>query len=289
VTDLEADDMQMRHGWSTAAIDAPIPIMEITEAAFETLLEQLGIQRRDLSFAPPTLPLGSRMHQTIEWSPITTTYAADVVGFLPGSDPSLSDEFLMVGAHLDHIGQLPDGQYFPGANRNASGVAVLLEMVEVWREAAFNPGRSVLFVVWGAEEVAAASEDVEANPGLVRYMADPPVPLDQTVGVFSVDSVGAGVGYRMLFYGTRERDQPLIWRIEAGANHMAQRVWRRGSTGEGWHAAFGEVGIPVVKMQWDSAELSFYQVTDTLESIDITKMSTSGELLTLVVAWLSFR
>ena len=149
VTDLDADDMQMSRGWTASAVEAPIPIVEITEAAFEAMLEGLGMERRDLSFAPPTLPLGIAVQESIARSPITTTLGANVVGYIPGIDPSLSGEFLVVGAHLDHIGRLPDGEYFPGANRNASGVAALLEMVEVWRGAGFSPGRSVMFVVWG--------------------------------------------------------------------------------------------------------------------------------------------
>jgi len=62
-------------------------------------------------------------------TPLTTTLTANVLGLWPGSDPVLSDEVIIIGAHYDHIGRTPDRLYFPGANQNGSGVADMLEIV----------------------------------------------------------------------------------------------------------------------------------------------------------------
>ena len=135
----------------------------------------------------------------------------------------------------------------------------------------------------------ASGEDRTESPGLVRYLEEPPIPLADTVGVFALDSIGAGEGYRLLFWGTRERDLPLVWQIETGASQLERRVWRRGSTGEGWHAAFAEAGIPTGKFIWDRAEEDFYVFSDTVENIDADTLATSGEVVTLAVSWLSGR
>ncbi len=279
-TDREPKDFQTGHVRSISGSQVTIPVFEITGAAFETLLNQLGMEYRDLSFAPPALPLGVQMQQTIVRLPVATTLTANALGLLPGSDPNLADEVLIVGAHYDHIGQSPDGLYFPGANRNASGVAALLEMARVWQSAGYRPARSVLFAAWSAEELDSA--------GVAHYLVHPAVPLTQTVGVIALDSIGNGRGYRLLFYGTQE-DLPLIHRIEAGTAGLGRRAQRRISTGEGWHTLFNSTGIPTVKLIWDEAERDFYLPTDTADRIDPDRLAFSGEILTLVSSWLASR
>ena len=278
-TDKESRHFQRGHVQPISRSEIVIPVFEITGAAFETLLEQLGIKYRDLSFAPPALPLDVQMQQTLVRSPVTTTLTANVLGLLPGNDPDLADEVLIVGAHYDHVGQSPDGLYFPGANRNASGVGTLLEMARVWQSAGFRPARSVLFAAWSAEELDSA--------GVTHYLAHPAVPLTQTVGVIALDSIGNGRGFRLLFYGTLENDLPLMHRIEAGTAVLNRRAQRKLSTGEGWHALFNSTGIPTAKLVWDEAERDSYLPTDTVVHIDPDRLAFSGEILTLVVSWLA--
>ncbi|MCK4314272.1 MAG: M28 family peptidase [Anaerolineae bacterium] len=279
-TDKESRNFQVGHARPITGSEITIPVFEITGTAFEMLLERLGMEYRDLSFAPPALPLDVQMQQTLVRSPVTATPTANVLGLLPGSDPDLADEVLIVGAHYDHVGQSPDGLYFSGANQNASGVGVLLETVRVWQSAGYRPARSVLFAAWGAEELDSA--------GVAHYLAHPAVPLTQTVGVIALDSVGNGRGYRLLFYGTRE-DLPLVHRVEAGTAELNRRAQRRISTGEGWQTLFSSTGIPTVKFIWDEAERDFYMPTDTADHIDPDRLAFSGEILTLISSWLASR
>lgn len=256
-----------------------IPVVQITTAAFDDLTTLLGLEEWDLVRAPPALPLGVQAHLSISRSPFTTTLSANVLGLLPGSDPELADEVLLLGAHYDHVGQAADGLVYPGANHNASGVAAMLEMARVWRSADYRPARSVLFAVWGAEELGSA--------GLVTYLRSPAVPITNTVAVIGMDGIGGGEGYRLLFYGTRDDDMSIIYPLEAGAGLLERRAWRRGSAGEGWHQAFRAAGIPTTWLIWDGAEQSFYLPTDTAESIDPDRLATSGEILTLTATWLT--
>jgi hypothetical protein len=277
--DLQANLIQSA---SRAELEVNIPVFEITEEAFNALLEALGTDLRELlDFQSPTLPLEAQVRQTLTRLPLTITQTSNVLGLLPGSDPELADEVIVIGAHYDHIGQSPDGLYFPGANQNASGVAVMLEMARVWQEAGYHPARSVLFVAWGAHEKGGA--------GIAHYMTDPVIPLTQTIGVISLDSVASGDGHRLLFHGTREHDLPLIHRVEAGAAELERRAWRQGSTGDGWHEMFNAAGIPTTKLIWAEAENDFYALDDVVDAIDSERLSTSGEILTLTVAWLARR
>ncbi len=283
VTDREIGSRQIgqlrRSGGRESQIT--IPVFEITESSLEILLERLGMERRDLmasSYALP-FPRGVQVRQTLVRTPITTTLTANVLGLLPGSDPDLADEVLLIGAHYDHVGQAPDGLLFPGANQNASGVAALLEMARVMQSAGYQPARSVLFVAWGAEEADRAGVDY--------YLIDPTISLTQTVGAIALDSIAVGRGFKLLFYGMPEHDQPLIHHIEASADELDRRTWRRGSTGEGWHVSFNQSGIPTLKLIWDGAEDSFYSPDDTADTIDLERLANSGEILTLTVSWLA--
>jgi hypothetical protein len=210
---------------------------------------------------------------------LTTAHTANVLGLLPGSDPRLAHEVLLIGAHYDHVGQLPGGVYFPGANQNASGVAAMLEMARVWQRGGYQPARRVLFAAWGAEETDSAGAD--------HYVSGPIVPLTSTVAVISLDSIADGGGYRLLIHGDSGGDLPLTNRFEVSASRLDRRAWRRGATSEGWHALIGSQAIPTVKLTWAESEDLAYQLTDTVDAIDPERLANSGEILTLAVAWLA--
>ena len=279
VTDREASALQVSPIRPVLEPEAGIPVFEITETALETLLKRTGVEHRSLEVAPPALPLGVHVRQALARSPITTTLTANVLGLLPGRDPQLAGEVLIIGAHYDHIGRSPNGLYFPGANRNGSGVAGLLEVVQVWNSMGYRPDRSVLFAAWSGEELDSA--------GVAHYLTHPAIPVSHTVGVIALDSIGGGKGYKLLFYGEREHDLPLIHRLDASALALDRRAWRRGSTGEGWHTLFNSVGIPTIKLTWAEAEQNFYSPNDTADSINLDQLASSGEILALTAAWLA--
>lgn len=283
VTEKDADDFQAGSLLPTdgPTLEVGIPVVEITSEAFETLLDRLGLQLRDLTLAPPALPLAAQVHQMVLHSPVTTAVVSNVLGFVPGRDPRLADEILIVGAHYDHVGEATDGTLYPGANHNASGVAVLLEMARSWQEAGFRPARSVLFTAWSADEIDHA--------GVRYYLEHPAVPLTRTVGVISVDAVGNGRGFTLLFFGRHDPDLPLVYPLEAGTEVLERRARWRVAEGEGWYRLFGVREIPATQIIWEDAERDFYLPSDTVEAIDPERLTFSGRLLTLGASWLASR
>ncbi|MGH7812337.1 MAG: M20/M25/M40 family metallo-hydrolase, partial [Candidatus Binatia bacterium] len=87
--------------------------------------------------------------------------AENVVGILPGADPALKDQYIVIGAHYDHLGfghfgsanASTAGQIHPGADDNASGVAVLLDLARRLGRSPAKPARSVVFAAFSAEEL----------------------------------------------------------------------------------------------------------------------------------------
>jgi hypothetical protein len=117
--------------------------------------------------------------------------AANVIGKIPGTDPNLKDEVVIISGHYDGGGVDPDGVIYNGANDNASGIGVLLEIARVMMENKVKPLRSILFIGWGAEE--------QGGYGSKHFVEYPVVPLEKIASVFVLDCVGLGEGKFWLF------------------------------------------------------------------------------------------
>jgi membrane dipeptidase len=110
--------------------------------------------------------------------------AMNVIGLLPGRDPKLKDEYILMGGHLDHLGIGLNGFIYNGADDNATSAATLLETARVLIASGSRPARSVVFCSWAGEEM-----------GLIgsRYYVDHPLfPMEKTVAYLNVDMVGTG-------------------------------------------------------------------------------------------------
>jgi hypothetical protein len=105
----------------------------------------------------------------------------NVLGVIEGSDASLKNQVMVVGAHYDHDG-MAYGQIWYGADDNGSGTAALLEMAEAFGNGASRPARSVLLCAWAGEE--------KGLLGSRYYVGHPRFPLNQTVAMFQMDMIG---------------------------------------------------------------------------------------------------
>jgi hypothetical protein len=105
----------------------------------------------------------------------------NVVGVLEGSDPTLRDEAVVLGAHADHLGRV-DGIIHPGADDNASGTAALLEIVKAFAAAPVRPKRTLVFAFWTGEE--------EDKIGSGHWVRHPLWPLAKTIAYLNFDMIG---------------------------------------------------------------------------------------------------
>lgn len=106
----------------------------------------------------------------------TPSATEDVIGLLPGSDPSSKDEYVVITAHLDHL-----GPGFPGADDDGSGSAGLLAIAHAFAQGP-RPRRSILFVWHAGEE-----KGLWGSEYLTRF---PPVPIKQVVADLNMDMIG---------------------------------------------------------------------------------------------------
>jgi hypothetical protein len=117
--------------------------------------------------------------------PRATTY--NVVGMIEGSDPVLKDEYLIFGAHLDHLGPWPI--IHPGASDNASGSTIVMELAYAFSQLKIKLKRSLVFALFGAEELGLLGS---------KYMAaNLPAYPSKSLMMVNIDVAGVGTGIRV--------------------------------------------------------------------------------------------
>jgi hypothetical protein len=167
------------------------PVVYLDEAATRRVLEMGGADVAALWAASGLGKTAARAladvtaSLTLDDFKTTNIVERNVLALLPGSDPQLKNEVVIIGSHFDHIGadQQPDGSWviYPGADDNASGVAAMLAAAAVLtRDAA--PKRSILFASFAAEESGALGSS---------WLATHPLPDGmKPVALVNLDMVG---------------------------------------------------------------------------------------------------
>jgi hypothetical protein len=190
----------------------------------------------------------------------------NVVGILPGSDPALTDEAVVIGAHLDHLGRgeygslTPDrrGEVHNGADDNASGTAGLLALA---RALAADPPmrRSVVFVAFTAEEVGLA--------GSAHYVAHPEVPIDDTVAMLNLDMIGRLEGAPITVFGA-ESGSGFEDLVRAEAAHLGSELeFTQGAFAPSDQTSFHARGVPVL-LFFSGTHAEYHTPDDDPEHVD---------------------
>jgi hypothetical protein len=142
----------------------------------------------------------------------------NVVGILPGSDPKLRDEAIVLGAHYDHLGRGGEGSLAPregeihhGADDNASGVAGLIELARLLSTQNPKPRRTIVFIAFSGEE--------EGLIGSSYYVNHPVVPLANTVAMINMDMIGRLKDRKLIVGGIGTAQE---WRAMVDADNSLQ-------------------------------------------------------------------
>ncbi len=208
-----------------------LPTYRITNAIAEDLLAGTEYTLEELNQITELTLLAVQVRMTVSITE-REVEARNVLGLLPGTDPQFKGEVVIVSAHYDHMGIDPDGTIYNGANDNASGVAVVLEIARLWQAQGFQPKRSVLFVAWDAEEKRVV--------GATHYVENPIFPLDLTAAVNNLDM--AGIGDQLVIFGP----EPIASQFAASAEALGFTPILDPATASGGsdEIPFIEAGIP---------------------------------------------
>lgn len=189
------DDEVMNFGGGTD--DAGLVAFHVRQSLVQGLFRLAGrdltqVQREiNEAMKPASFDLGARVKASVAIERTSIT-ARNVVGRLPGSDPALASEIVVIGAHYDHVGLGNHGSLDPraggeihnGADDNASGTAGMLELAQAFTQAGARPRRTMLFMGFSGEE-----RGLLGSEHFVKH-APVSVPMDKVVGMINLDMIG---------------------------------------------------------------------------------------------------
>jgi hypothetical protein len=216
--------------------------------------------------------------------------ARNVIGVLPGTNPALNGQALVISAHYDHLGfGWPDsragakGQLYPGADDNASGVAVILELARQMANA--RPERSVIFASFAGEE-----EGLLGSRHYVRtaQMPDAAFPLSGHIADLNFDTVGRLRDGKVTVFGTASaREWPFIFMGASAVTGVpTQAVAQEFASSD--EKSFIDAGIPAVQL-FASDATDYHRPSDTPDKIDYAGLAKVAAILKEAADYLAAR
>jgi hypothetical protein len=190
----------------------------------------------------------------------------NILALLPGSDPKIQDQTIVVGAHYDHLGHgrprdnNPPGTIYPGADDNASGTSGVLALARAFSALPIAPRRSILFVCFDGEE--------KGLLGSKHWTANPTLPLSHVKFMLNLDMIGSLRAERVLVFGSRTACG--LRRMASLSNQLAAGLTLDFSwlmTGNADHYAFYDHGIPTLFLHTDLHE-RYHRPTDVAAKIN---------------------
>ncbi|PLW99244.1 MAG: hypothetical protein C0593_03725 [Marinilabiliales bacterium] len=290
---LEESDKLPKQYFDRSGASAAVPVLYINRKTAAQFLDGKDVNKLAAMLnenrSPASFNTGFEAEANIEIEKKSAeTY--NVVAMLPGTDEKLKEEYILIGAHYDHLGwggpgsgsRVPDtSAIHNGADDNASGVAGVIELAQYFAAGKASHPRSIIFAAFGAEE-----------SGLVgsKYLSgNMPVPVEQVKAMFNFDMIGRynkdkgviSVGGT----GTALESDSLI---DLAAKDYPFGVAKSpDGYGPSDHASFYSKGVPVFFIS-TGAHRDYHTPLDDIEFIDGNMAervaSFSAELVSLVAA-----
>ena len=247
-----SDDKLMAATFSRVTASAGLPAINITRKIADSILGDRSIEsienktidtKKSIVFETESIVVATTDMERVE------VETQNVVAVIEGSDPIMKEEYIVIGAHYDHLGwgghgsgsRMPDTQAIHnGADDNASGVAAVIEIAEKLNHNRKELKRSVILMAFGAEEMGLLGSQYFTN--------DPLVDLKDIVLMVNFDMVGRLDSAKRVITisgtGTAENMEELLTKHEKNSdinfNHSPEGY------GASDHASFYGAGIPVM-------------------------------------------
>jgi len=265
------------------AFDPDLPMVMLSEHVVDDIFRGTGKRwsnfQENMKNGPCSFSTGKivKVETKLRYNP--DAVASNVIGILPGWDSKLKSEFIVVGGHLDHCGTSGNGDVFYGADDNASGAAVVLELSRYFASLEMPPKRSVIFILFAAEE--------QGLLGSKYYVENSTVDLGNIAAMLNFDCCGVGDGkvgiggfeYFPELYSAFENQLEE----EDSENLNISRAWSYGSD----NYSFYNEGIPAFNC-WSSGSRSFYHhVEDLPSSLNVEALHNVGRLSGKAIEFIS--
>ena len=205
----------------------------------------------------------------------------NVIGILPGSDPQLKEENIVIGAHYDHLGlgyfgtrgTRYEGEIHNGADDNASGTALILNLAERLSRYPDRLPRTIVFVAFTGEE--------RGVYGSRHYVSHPRFPIESTKVMINLDMVGRMKDNRVTARGTGTAKEFPGLLTEAG-QELGLEIRSPRGIGRSDHISFYKKNIPVLHF-FTGSHKDYHRPTDDWEKLNIEGMAKVSDLVLTIV------
>jgi hypothetical protein len=194
-------------------------------------------------------------------------HSQNILGYIKGTQ--YPDSFIVFCAHYDHLGQMGKDIYFPGANDNASGCAMLLNLAKYYSQ--HPPKYSVAFFAFGGEEVGLL--------GSKYYVEHPLFPLKQIKFLVNMDIMGTGdEGIKVVNATEHKKEFDELVKINSEKN-LLPVVSPRGKAANSDHYFFEEAGVKTFFIYTLGGIKAYHDIYDRPETLPLTKFEEVYKLL----------
>src|SRR5437870_10135761 len=273
ITDLNHEDEEV--GGATRGADTDdlgIPAVHAKRAPLLKLFVDAGkdlgmIQKKiDTNLQPQSFELPVRAHIATDIVRTRKT-VKNVVAGITGSDPALQNEWVIVGAHYDHLG-LGDrnslapsqiGQIHHGADDNASGTAGVLELARLAAKNKQSGKRSILFMTFAGEELGLL--------GSSYFVNHPTIPLANAAAMINMDMIGRMTNDRLFVGGVGTSPNFKPWLEDFNKTVGLKLDYSDSGFGSSDHTSFNAKKIPVLFI-FSGLHTDYHKPSDTYDKIN---------------------
>ncbi|HEX5003577.1 MAG TPA: M28 family peptidase [Bacteroidia bacterium] len=200
-------------------------------------------------------------------------HTQNIIGIVPGTvNP---DSFIVFTAHYDHLGQMGKDALFPGANDNASGVSMVLNLARHYAAQANRTGKTMVFILFAGEEAGLV--------GSKYFVEHPLIPLDKIRFLINLDLLGTGDDGMMVVNGDVYKEEFQMLESINETGHLLKEIGKRGKAKNSDHYYFSEKGVPAFFFYTTGGSKAYHDIYDTADKLSLTGYSGVFKLITSFV------
>ncbi len=280
----EADALpRLEGGEGVLGESLPVPVVQVKWKSVDRLLGGRKLSKLQGQIDKDRVPrsallVGQELALSVALEPVNVQ-VPNVLASLPGGD--LAQEIVMIGAHYDHIGVAGAGQcgeakdgdkvdkICNGADDNASGTAMLLELARAWKQSGLKPRRTIVFTHFAGEELGVLGSKALAEA--------PPFDLKRVVAMVNLDMVGrlGPKGLAVGGLGSSPGWMPLLDEVGAAGLEV---LYESSVATRSDHASFYRKDIPVLFF-FTGVHSDYHRPGDHSDKINLVGMGAIGEIV----------
>lgn len=245
-------------------------IVQISDDKFTWSLSEMANERPVIFIKRKSIPPSARtISFDIDEKLAKNFNTTNLVGFVKGTQ--FPDSFLVFTAHYDHLGMMGDQVYFPGANDNASGTSMLLNLAKYYGDTSHHSPYSIAFISFTGEEAGLS--------GSSYYVQNPVFPLSKIKFLINMDLMGTGEEGITVVNGTVYEDEFLLLESINESKQYLPQIKKRGKAANSDHYHFSEKKIKSIFIYTMGGIAAYHDIDDKASTLPLTKFENVFRLI----------